>query len=697
MIEEENRILLVKLGGCLGIDKPIWKGEKEHLVKEENGKKVYILKGVAINDIHGEDFIKNTKFGGEFWNFYDHFDEESYYGYLPAEREETLKEGEKYDILFFTAKEPNSVHLIGFYRDAEVISNEDHGNKLKRSDGGCWTHYDLLPDEYFDHLDELLNEVKDKRWQKFLKCLKLGYSLYKRYKRGELDRNSFERMLNEIFAERGYEGWQYRTYHIKAPKSRSFLIEDPQKWTKISDGMYPFSDNKRVSVMDLNRNPGLMPVIKKALDDTANSLTNQAIRNELKGIGKRLKERATKELPPCKSSPIIIYGPPGTGKTWAAIKYALISLGIVKEERVEENFLINDLDAIWKLKSRRGSVEEVCSSIGLDPRSLCKITTFYESYEYEDFVEGARPVEEVGRISYRVLDGPIKAAAWTAISLAIVSSKEYRLQELREKARVILNFMKEEQDPRFNLKSYERAKRAIAKELREMRQELKRRIFRGAPPVFLIIDEVNRGNASRIFGEIITLIENSKRIGQEDETWIELLYSKEYFCLPPNLYILGTMSSTDRSIALRDFVLRRRFKFVEVYPERGYGLIENENARKLLQELNKRISGRLGRDYTIGFTYFMNKGEKEILEVFKTQILPMLIEYFYAIPKELKEVLGEGWFKEGIIEIEGGALKRIDYEKLKKVDSLHCLMSLCGISRLDKGSRILKGRSCDTR
>lgn len=167
----------------------------------------------------------------------------------------------------------------------------------------------------------------------------------------------------------------------------------------------------------------------------------------------------------------------------------------------------------------------------------------------------------------------------------------------------------------------------------------------------LIIDEINRGNVSQIFGELITLFEPDKRAGMKEALEVTLPYSKENFSVPPNLYIIGTMNTADRSVEALDTALRRRFSFTEMAPD--YGLLKGKpndygiDLGELLEIINKRIEALLDKDHAIGHSYFLRvlSGECSLKDVFFNEIIPLLQEYFYGNFGRIELVLGTGFVK----------------------------------------------------
>ncbi|MGP8320860.1 MAG: McrB family protein [Methanosarcinaceae archaeon] len=286
----------------------------------------------------------------------------------------------------------------------------------------------------------------------------------------------------------------------------------------------------------------------------------------------------------------IIYGPPGTGKTYNTINYAL---AILEGKALET---INSQDRT-KLLKRFNSYRN---------NGQVEFITFHQSYAYEDFIQGLKPDAKNtdGKLYFELKDGVFKVIADKAIE------------------------------------NYKASKETTAEEV------LKKYV--------IIIDEINRANISRVFGELITLIEDDKRFGQTSEMRATLP-SGEPFSVPPNLYIIGTMNTADKSIALIDIALRRRFEFEKLYPDVE---LVAEKYRELFNKINKQIVAEKGPDFQIGHAYFMKKSDQEfnLKNVMNKKIIPLLYEYFMNEGEEVKSILNKAGVKtierDGLCEFE---------------------------------------------
>lgn len=286
----------------------------------------------------------------------------------------------------------------------------------------------------------------------------------------------------------------------------------------------------------------------------------------------------------------ILYGPPGTGKTYNIAKYAVRIIEGKNEDEITMEEYSSIMDRFNKYRADGHVI----------------FTTFHQSYSYEEFIEGIKPIiksneennENNSDISYTIENGIFK---------------DFCIKARNDE----------------NKNNY----------------------------VF-IIDEINRGNMSKIFGELITLIEDKKRIGSEESMTVKLPYSKSEFGVPKNVYILGTMNTADRSIALLDTALRRRFEFIEMMPDvdilntlnNGSDIIIDCNGKiinvcEIIKNINKRIEVLYDREHTIGHAYFIDLVKNPTLEnlerILKKKIIPLLQEYFYDDYEKIGLILAD--------------------------------------------------------
>jgi 5-methylcytosine-specific restriction endonuclease McrBC GTP-binding regulatory subunit McrB len=461
----------------------------------------------------------------------------------------------------------------------------------------------------------------------------------------------------------------------------------------------------------------------------------------------------------------ILYGPPGTGKTYETIERSVkVIAPSFSGDHAAHKRKFDEM-------RREGRVEFI---------------TFHQSYSYEDFIEGIRPVVDVGDEGgsprYECRPGAFKRLAcnalfdcletaeaakqlvpfdvlWKALLFQIESEPETKYPGLSEKTSYQLNVTPKGNLEGINVISDKRflcsrkileqvfnAKRsqdsvtvsdvmevvargchsqlvaAVFNELRrveksqfvgkvqlqqhtayseeEKAEAVQRYLTDGEKSGYqlkpesqwnqyvLVIDEINRGNISKILGELITLIEPDKRLrtGDNQNTLVVTLpYSGERFAVPANLHVLATMNTADKSIALVDVALRRRFDFKELAVDLSVCKQLTGSMRSALQELNRRIVLRKDRDHQIGHAYFVSvTDDASFNQRFRSQIIPLLQEYFYNDWEGLRYILGENSTAEGLFlrKVSGSEAKeaRTKWQWFfdAGTDGMNCLEALCG-------------------
>ncbi|HED0780079.1 TPA: AAA family ATPase [Campylobacter jejuni] len=409
----------------------------------------------------------------------------------------------------------------------------------------------------------------------------------------------------------------------------------------------------------------------------------------------------------------ILYGPPGTGKTYHTIDKALeIISKVEKIELPDENNRV-DRKKLFNEYVKNGQIV---------------FTTFHQSYGYEEFVEGIKPrmdKENSKEIEYEIKDGIFKELCEKALeNRDSIKNFNFYIDKLKEKVKIDDNnpekyfelpntkyfiqyrngrtfrikfdgMSKNHKDYPVSIDNIEKLyKTSIADEIYNSAyvkailnylksqglEDYKEKDEKTNSPYIIIIDEINRGNVSKIFGELITLIEPSKRIGEKEELKVTLPYSGEKFGVPKNVYIIGTMNTADRSITSLDTALRRRFEFVEMMPDVSKLSMDCEgiNLQELLKAINTRIEYLLDREKTIGHAFFVSvENLEDLKKVFQNKIIPLLQEYFYNDYALINEVLNHN----GMIKEDKKDDKYL--QKIKNLDSVNSERSIYNIASFD--------------
>ena len=434
---------------------------------------------------------------------------------------------------------------------------------------------------------------------------------------------------------------------------------------------YGVSLEDEIDIIEVNKWIELKKVIEYKLQGTGIIRDEETVKkcNNIyyKEIKKMEKEEIINILKQKKQ--IILQGAPGTGKTYSTAEIA-----------------VNLIDG--KISDDRKEVMERYKE--LIQKNQIFFTTFHQSMDYEEFVEGYKPVSDDGNIYYEIKDGIFKEAcnkskeiqevgkvgfeeAWNNFTDELYNGKAkeinkntgyLELETLEDKEKFSLfidnNIVKCRPEKSktgnlYNLNNgvkqlyYSLKKNITSKSYVKSLLEYLKDKYNLADideinknPVVLIIDEINRGNIAKIFGELITLLEADKRKNADNEIEVKLPYSKEIFSVPSNLYIIGTMNTTDRSIGYIDYALRRRFAFITITSDRekieSFYNDKNSNCKdkalKLFDDIkNNIINNNLNEEFDsddimIGHSYFMAENEEELKRKLEYEIKPLLLEYY---------------------------------------------------------------------
>ena len=406
----------------------------------------------------------------------------------------------------------------------------------------------------------------------------------------------------------------------------------------------------------------------------------------------------------------ILFGAPGTGKTYHTKEMAVEI--IKKNGKVSIEEIINRKTDETRRKEINKEYEELIEA------GQIVFTTFHQSLSYEDFIEGIKPRTIGGNVTYEVKDGIFKQLCSRAdkisdfdrgwndliaeaknnpnLLLDTHNGEKIYVTKITDNGNLKIKHKGGDSGTEYSI-SRSRAKKlqkefpdlsdveGISKAFRsvisgcyytsywavlnyinnKIKEKNKDIDYEEPKTHVLIIDEINRGNVSAIFGELITLLEEDKRKGNPEHTEVKLPYSGDNFSVPNNVYIIGTMNTADRSVEALDTALRRRFSFVEMQPDPK--ILSDEKYKKvdlskLLETINQRIEMLIDKDHQIGHSYFIGiQNIDDLKRTFKDKIIPLLEEYFYGDFGKIGLVLGGEFIK--LAENQVAFPKNFEYEK----------------------------------
>lgn len=589
------------------------------------------------------------------------------------------------DTINFELLEDWAINYLGQKHKSENLENKTKGQKVK-------SEFKKLGAKIVQDFPEFLL-AKCTDWQNsgyIYQYLWMQFK-HKEYKNNpysisifivkETNKNAAKLLIETEIDEKNAKKSDYEAFSRALDKSTSF--DNSWYWEDNNETIF---DTAMAAINSLHERTSKKVKIVKHIKGPYSNTESKRIINELKAAFKQLipcykniykyNEQIheynidNKSLKFEQPKNQILYGPPGTGKTYNTIVKAMEIINGEKYDFVDNEQYEALKQQFEKLK-QQGQIEFV---------------TFHQSYSYEEFVEGIKPdLKNENDLTYQKVDGIFKSICKNAsktitdnfddvyekfindladynednlfklktgkgktFGITVNSNKNlsiYMGKNLTKWGTLTKNNLK-------NLSDWKYYANPIYEYLKNNYNLTVRETQNSTQPYILIIDEINRGNISKIFGELITLIEEDKR----ETMSVKLPYSQDNFTVPKNLYIIGTMNTSDRSIASIDIALRRRFKFIEMMPKSELVADFGCGFQTIFEKLNTKIKILLDRDHQIGHSYFINTKYANadintLKEIWFSEIIPLLNEYFYCDWEKLKLII-PGFIKEVNIPAE---------------------------------------------
>ncbi|MDR6843344.1 AAA family ATPase [Flavobacterium granuli] len=476
----------------------------------------------------------------------------------------------------------------------------------------------------------------------FDKQMKIGDYFY--MCRGNSNLEIIGRIISDAttceYEDFGDDGWLQRSYEIVSEAIKEDPYTDDKKWWTPND------------------NSTCIAIPNKEIKDANSKIFIPFFHTQFET---KVLEATTIKKTEIMSEKLnqILYGPPGTGKTYNTINRA-----------------IHIINPAFDLTQNRDLIKKEYDRLVKNGKIV--FTTFHQNMSYEDFIEGIKPeTTKDDNVIYKIhngifklicIDNQIFKIGDKIGNYEIVDITNAEIYFKKPNGGVLLvskNLINQLIDYviKNNVENFESLSEIDRREYpflepyyingyknlypKLIENIITKKAIKDETPKVLIIDEINRGNVSQIFGELITLIEEDKRLGKEEALEVLLPYSKEKFGVPAYLYIIGTMNTADRSVEALDAALRRRFCFEEMPPLYNLDGLQNDifgyKAYEILKTINSRIEKLIDKDHAIGHSYLLNKDENSIVDSFYKNIIPLLQEYFFGDYGKLGLVLGKGF------------------------------------------------------